>query len=322
MNMNKRPRISLDLLKGFEAAARHMSFTLAAKELCVTQSAVSRQVKLLEEQTGQTLFLRVNRGLLLTSAGQTLFSAVGQANALVYDAIDALVDDPHTPSLLVAAATPFATMVIAPSLHGFLAHSEVRNVRIQSSNEPAELERIAAHVQIRHFAPGAAPSGAVCLAHDRVLPVCAPALLTMPVRPLIKASDLENQVLLRYETVVEGRVKIDWMRWLQANDLAGLRPRGAVSFSHYDQVISAAVAGCGIAMGRLPLVQRLLSDGQLVAPFGDCGIETGAWYALVIQEPRMADQQRAFLTWLKSVLAQRPLNLPAEPRRLRGAKGA
>lgn len=160
MNMNKRPRISLDLLKGFEAAARHMSFTLAAKELCVTQSAVSRQVKLLEEQTGQTLFLRVNRGLLLTSAGQTLFSAVGQANALVYDAIDALADDPHTPSLLVAAAAPFATMVIAPALHGFLALSEVRNVRIQSSNEPAELERLAAHVQIRHYAPGAALAGA------------------------------------------------------------------------------------------------------------------------------------------------------------------
>lgn len=288
-----------------------MSFTLAAKELCVTQSAVSRQVKLLEEQTGQTLFLRVNRGLLLTSAGQTLFSAVGQANALVYDAIDALTDDPHTPSLLVAAAAPFATMVIAPALHGFLALSEVRNVRIQSSNEPAELERLAAHVQIRHYAPGAAPAGAVWLAHDRVLPVCAPALIARPAPALNQPSHLACQVLLRYETVVEGRVKIDWIRWLQANDLAGLRPRGAVSFSQYDQVISAAISGCGIALGRLALVQHLLDNGQLVLPFGDTAVETGAWYALLSHEPRMTNQQSAFLAWLKTLLSQRLLDLPA-----------
>lgn len=302
MNASRRPRISLDLLKGFEAAARHMSFTLAAKELCVTQSAVSRQVKLLEEQSGQALFLRVKRGLQLTSAGQTLYATVQQAHGLVYDALDELGRDPHVTSLLVAAASPFASMVLAPSLHGFVAHSGVQNLRIESTNEPSELQRLAPHVLIRHYVAGAAPIDAVWLANDCVLPVCAPSLTTAGSRPLRDPEDLANHVLLRYETVVEGRSKIDWIRWLQATGLTRLRPRGVVSFGLYDQVICAAMAGCGVAIGRLPLVARHLQDGRLVAPFAQSGITTGAWYAILSNEPRLAEQQQAFLEWLKSVL--------------------
>lgn len=215
--MRSRQRISLDLLKGFEAAARHLSFTLAAKELCVTQSAISRQVKQLEEQSGQVLFLRVNRGLQLTSAGQTLRDAVGQAQGLVYEAIDGLGSDPHVSALVVGAATPFSSMVLAPGLGRFLAESAVLNLRILSSNEPAELDRFASHVQVRHYAPGAAPAGAVWLAKDLVLPVCAPSLMAFRSDEQFLSSVLERQVLLQYETVVEGRTKIDWIRWLKAN---------------------------------------------------------------------------------------------------------
>lgn len=304
--MRSRQRISLDLLKGFEAAARHLSFTLAAKELCVTQSAISRQVKQLEEQSGQVLFVRVNRGLQLTSAGQTLRDAVGQAHGLLYEAIDGLGGDPHVSALVVGAATPFASMVLAPGLHRFLERSAVLNLRILSSNEPAELDRFASHVQVRHYATGTAPVNAVWLAADLVLPVCAPNL--MPVRPGKNhlPSALEGQVLLRYETVVEGRTKVDWIRWLKANDQTQLRPRGVVSFSDYDQLICAAVDGCGVAMGRLPLVQRYLDDGRLIAPFGDTCIETGAWHAILSDEPRMTHQQNEFLNWLKSELPVPP----------------
>lgn len=304
--MRSRQRISLDLLKGFEAAARHLSFTLAAKELCVTQSAISRQVKQLEEQSGQVLFLRVNRGLQLTSAGQTLRDAVGQAQGLVYEAIDGLGSDPHVSALVVGAATPFSSMVLAPGLRRFLAESAVLNLRILSSNEPAELDRFASHVQVRHYAPGAAPAGAVWLAKDLVLPVCAPSLMAFRSDEQFLSSVLERQVLLQYETVVEGRTKIDWIRWLKANSLTQLRPRGVISFSDYDQIIGAAVDGCGIAMGRLPLVQRYLDDGRLIAPFGDTCIETGAWYAVLNDEPGMAYQQNAFLSWLKSELPAAP----------------
>ncbi|MCZ7562599.1 MAG: LysR family transcriptional regulator [Burkholderiales bacterium] len=88
--MHRRPRLSLDLLKSFEAAARHVSFTRAAQELFVTQSAVSRGIKTLEEQLGQPLFRRVSRGLELTDAGRTLQHAVGDALRRIEEAVDGL----------------------------------------------------------------------------------------------------------------------------------------------------------------------------------------------------------------------------------------
>src|SRR5215468_10379969 len=87
---HRRPRLSLDLLKGFEAAARHLSFTRAAQELSLTQSAISREIRTLEEQLGQPLFSRVNRGLLLTDAGEGLYRAVGEALKLIDEATDRL----------------------------------------------------------------------------------------------------------------------------------------------------------------------------------------------------------------------------------------
>ena len=207
------------------------------------------------------------------------------------------------PPLVVGAATPFASMVLAPGLNRFLAQSGTTHLRILSSNEPAELDRMASHMQIRHYAPGAAPAHSVWLAKDLVLPVCAPGLI--PLRPGEHASPsvLAHQVLLRYETVVEGRTKIDWIRWLRAHHQLQLRPRGVISFNHYDQLIEAAVSGCGIAMGRLPLVQRYLDSGILIAPLGNTAIETGAWYVVLSDEARMALRQREFLQWLQSELA-------------------
>src|SRR5262245_23175234 len=93
----RRPRLSLDLLKGFEAAARHLSFTHAAHELSLTQSAVSREIKTLEDQLGEPLFTRINRGLRLTDAGQVLYRAVGEALTLIDEATDR--SEEHTSEL-------------------------------------------------------------------------------------------------------------------------------------------------------------------------------------------------------------------------------
>lgn len=99
-----RPRLSLDLLKGFEAAARHLSFTRAAHELSLTQSAISREIKTLEEQLGRPLFSRVNRGLRLTDAGQGLYRAVGEALKLIDEATDRLAVSRHAETLAVTTS--------------------------------------------------------------------------------------------------------------------------------------------------------------------------------------------------------------------------
>src|SRR5437762_5361103 len=112
-------RLSLDLLKGFEAAARHLSFTRAAQELFLTQSAVSREIKTLEQQLGQQLFQRVNRGLRLTDAGQTLYRAVAEALLLIEQATRRLASSPTTEALTVTTSVPLASMWLVPKLQRF-----------------------------------------------------------------------------------------------------------------------------------------------------------------------------------------------------------
>src|SRR5215216_4495672 len=120
MNERSNVRPSLDLLKGFEAAARHLSFTRAAQELFVTQSAVSREIKTLEEQLGQPLFSRVNRGLRLTDAGQVLYRAVGEALTLIDEASDRIAESRGGEMRTVTTSVPLASMWLVPKLRRFV----------------------------------------------------------------------------------------------------------------------------------------------------------------------------------------------------------
>src|SRR5829696_232941 len=122
----RRPRLSLHLLKGFEAAARHLSFTRAAQELCLTQSAVSREIKALEGQLGQPLFKRIHRGLRLTDAGQVLYDAVREALTLIADATERLCASVSGERLTITTSVPLASMWLVPKLRRFvLLHPEV-----------------------------------------------------------------------------------------------------------------------------------------------------------------------------------------------------
>jgi DNA-binding transcriptional LysR family regulator len=133
-----------------------------------------------------------------------------------------------------------------------------------------------------------------------VLPVCSPELQHDPQRPLKRMSDLAHHVLLRFETLIGGRARVDWVRWLQAMGLARLQPAGTLSFSHYDHVIRAAETGRGIALGRLPLVAQLIRNGTLVAPFPSARVRAGTWYVVVTPTSQDRAILKAFLTWLRS----------------------
>jgi len=298
MDKHGRPRISLDMLKGFEAAARRLSFTLAAQELFVTQSAISRQVKTLEDQLGVPLFRRVNRGLQLTEAGQTLYGAVTAASVLIDDATDKLLGAKSRQSLTVAAAVPFASLWLAPRLQRFASMHPHCEIRVVATNNPGEVDPASTDVAIWHFRPGSAPASARRLAADEVLPVCAPALLKDRAKPLRTPADLAHHALLRYETLIGGRRRVDWVRWLQSVGLGKLRPAGACSFSHYDQVIQAALDGGGVALGRLPLVAAKLNAGVLVAPFPQARVVTGAWHVVSAPEAEERPLAKAFVEWL------------------------
>jgi DNA-binding transcriptional LysR family regulator len=301
----QRPRFSLDLLRGFEVAARHLSFTSAAHELFVTQSAISRQIKSLEAQLGVPLFRRLNRRLELTEAGHTLYSAVSAATKLVEQATENLAPARSRPSLTIASAVPFASFCLVPNLGGFTSRYPRCDVRLTATNTPTAADFEAADVGIWYYSQGRQPPSAERLADDDVLPVCAPGLMQDAQRPLEQIGDLAHHVLLRFETRVGGRTRVDWARWLSAMGLGRLQPAGTLSFSHYDHAIRAAESGRGIALGRVPLVAKLIRDGDLVAPFPSARVRAGTWYLVVTPTSKERTIVKAFIEWIRAEVGNR-----------------
>lgn len=298
MNRRRHVRLSLDLLRGFRAAALHLSFTRAARELSVTQSAISREVRTLEEQVGQPLFHRINRALQLTQAGEELFRAADEALALVDAAAERIAGPGRT--LAVTTTTALASLWLVPRLPQFTRRHAGIDVRIVASNELLDLERERLDIAIRYLLPGADIAGGEHLVDYRQFPVCSPALARDPARPLRSPADLAQHVLLDFETVLYGRAWYDWQRWSSAVKLRRSRTAGLMRFSHYDQVVQAALEGGGVAIGKTPHLTRLLREGRLVAPFGrEWVAELGSFDLVFAPGAAGRSDIAAFVAWLR-----------------------
>ena len=291
--------LPLDALRGFEAAARLLSFTQAAGELSITQSAVSRQIKTLEAAIGVALFARFNRRLALTEAGEKLYRSAARALADILATVDAL-RGPQTRVVTVTTSLSFASLWLVPRLSAFRAlHPEI-DVRIAANNSIVSLERERIDCAIRFCEPDAAPRDAVALMKEETFPVVSPALLKDKARPLIAPADLSRQVLLRFED--SRQPALDWANWLALWDVAGLKPAGSVMFSHYDQAISAAVEGEGVAIGRTPHVTRLIKQSKLVPLFaqhaGNRMAVPRQHFLIVARGSRHRDEVKALAAWV------------------------
>jgi DNA-binding transcriptional LysR family regulator len=303
------PRLSLDLLRGFRAAARQLSFTRAAQELFVTQGAISREVRTLEEQLGRPLFRRVNRALQLTEAGQDLFAAVDQALALIDAAATRVASTSRT--LSVTTTVALASTWLVPRLPSFAQRHPEVDMRLVASNDALDLERENLDLAIRFVPLGMAPPSDEKLFDYLQFPVCAPALAADPARPLRESEHLAQHVLLDFETVLYGRPWYDWSQWFGAQGLRGLKGAGWLRFSHYDQVIEAALKGSGVAVGKLPHLAQHLRDGRLVAPLGEHGVaRLGAFYIERTGTASTAEAQ-AFLGWLREEVERDARHEPA-----------
>lgn len=289
---------SLDLLRGFEAAARHLSFTRAAAELHVTQSAVSRQIKTLEEQLGISLFRRLNRALLLTEEGQALSRAVAVALGGIEQAVARLSSAAERRPITVTTSVGFAALWLVPRLAQLRAAHPDIDIRLAASNEMADLQRDRIDVAIRFCEPNAAPVGAVPLVGEDVFPVASPRLLRDRAHPLRTPADLKHHVLLHFDNALGEWPWLTWQEWLVALKVPGLEPAGTLLFSHYDQLVRAAIDGEGVGLGRAPLVERFLKNGELVAPFQDRVTTTRRYFVIVA--PAAAGQRRVkqFVDWL------------------------
>lgn len=298
--MSKKPvqMPPLDLFRGFEAAARHLSFTRAAAELFVTQSAVSRQIQALEERLGVELFVRRNRGLSLTAAGEQMQRAVAQALLTLQNAVERVAPDPRQNLVTVTSSVSFCSLWLIPRLTAFRKlHPDV-DVRISADNQVLDLDRERIDIGIRYCPVARAPQGSIRLFGEEILPVCSPKLLRDRSRPLKAVPDLKHHVLLHLDDGDRSIPWLTWGVWLESAGMPDLKPAGSLRFSHYDQVINAAIGGQGVALGRRPLVRSFIEEGSLAVPFPLGSVTDRAYFIVRTAATAARGEVNAFVDWL------------------------
>jgi DNA-binding transcriptional LysR family regulator len=285
----------LDPLLAFEAAARNLSFTKAGEELSLTQSAVSRQIQTLESQLGAKLFERRPRTLLLTEKGQLLYRAAQAALETLHESARRLRGAAEAKAVVVTTTPGFAALWLIPRLAGFTAANPGVDVRISTGYELVNLERAGVDLGVR-YAPTGSSGGGRLLFGETVFPVCSPGLAANRANPLAEPADLRKHVLLHLDD--PRAAWVDWQLWLHALGLRDFEPAGKLHFSQYDQLIQAAADGQGVALGRQPLVRRLLRERKLVAPFRQKVASSRAYYLVESAAAQARPQVRAFVAWL------------------------
>jgi DNA-binding transcriptional LysR family regulator len=313
----KAPKLpSLDLLKGFEAAARHLNFTKAADELFVTQSAVSRQVQALEERLGVRLFVRQRRGLLLTYEGERLFRSVQGALRQVQEVVDSLSQRPAGNRVTLTSTMAFCSLWLIPRLGEFNRLFPEVGVRIAANDRVLNLERERIDVSVRYCPPQAAPQGSVWLFDEELVPVCSPALLERTGKPLRKVQDLAHYVLLELEDPGTPASWLWWNNWFDALGVRGVKPAGSLAFNYFDQIVRAALAGQGVALGRLPLIADLLQDGSLVAPLKARTRTDHAYWVVQAESARGRPEVERLVEWIAQTAREQAAPRP-RPRTAR-----
>jgi DNA-binding transcriptional LysR family regulator len=295
--MNKDSLPPLDALRVFEAAARHLSFTRAAGELFVTQSAVSKQVIALESALATRLFERKTRALALTTAGERLQRATEAAFAELRAAAAELRGGDE-PTVTLATTQAFASFWLIPRLADFRRSHPGIDIRISADTRLVDLERGRFDAAVRYLQDRNAPAAALRLFGDTVLPVVSPALLKKTGKPLAKPADLAQHILLVYEDDKQRRPWLSWPVWLEMAGVPDLRPAGSIAFNQYEPSIRAAVDGQGVALASLALVADLLKQGKLVAPLPQRFSNPRSYYLLLADRAATNPAVEPFRQWL------------------------
>jgi LysR family glycine cleavage system transcriptional activator len=310
MNTPPHRPLAVGSLRAFEAVARRLSFRAAAEELHLTQPAVSRQIRGLEDEVGAPLFLRGTRHVELTGAGAALLRAVAPLLAQLDATVRHLRSSQRRQPVGVATFASLASLWLLPRLQEFQAGHPAIDIRVSAEDAMADLDDPELDLALRYCLPADAPAGSTLLFGEVLTPVASPALLAR--QPLQTAADLAHHTLLEEDDHRPSAEYLSWRHWLGLQAAPGLEPRGWMYLNFTYQQIQAALAGQGVALARLALVGEPLARGDLVEPFGAAG-RTGSPFAYWLvrwparrQRPALA----AFESWL---LAQAAATRQAVP---------
>ncbi|KAF1046042.1 MAG: Glycine cleavage system transcriptional activator [Herbaspirillum frisingense] len=282
---------SLDLLRGFVAAGRRMSITLAAQDLCLTQSAVSRQIHALEEFMGTRLLVRGHRSITFTAEGERLFRSADAVLQQLQDVLGELRAAQAARPVTLTASIGVTGLWLLPRLSRLQQKLPGIDVRVAASDNVADLRHDGVDLAIRYTTPALAPAGARRLFGESVAPVAHPLLL---------ASAGKSGGLPAEAPLLEFDIPNPWLKWQDWQDLADAggkrKKRSMLRFNQYDMVIQAAVAGHGVALGRIELIRPLLENGQLAMlaePRAQPDDGHAYWLIQAEAEPRREVQQVA-----------------------------
>jgi len=258
-----RPRLPpLNALKAFEAAARHESFTRAAEELCVTQGAVSHQVKALEAELALKLFNRERQRLIITEAGKDYLTVVRDALDRIAVGTERLLQRQNAGVLTVSTSPDFAAKWLVHRLGHFAdAHPGI-DLRVSATLHHVDFAREEVDLAVRHGEGSWPGLDTVRLSAEQLFAVCSPKLISGR-RRLNKPADILNFPLLHLDS------RADWTNWLQAAGLDGADVMHGPVLNRASMVIDAAINGQGIALARTTLAAWDIINGRLVRPFSE-----------------------------------------------------
>ncbi|MFO1173753.1 MAG: LysR substrate-binding domain-containing protein [Paracoccaceae bacterium] len=297
----RRSLASLSALATFEAAARHGSFTLAAVELGVSQAAVSRQVKALEDDLGAALFLRRHRQVELTHAGRLLSASVTTGFDRIAETIASLRQSHGTSSVTIGATLAMSHFWLLPRLTSFRSAHPGVQMRVISQDAGFDLRRGDAQIVIRYGRPPFPGARVIASLADDICPVCSPAF-----RDGLGGID-PDAALFGLPLIATDWPDPGWETWGIWAERAGLgRPdlHIGLRFSHYADTIQAVMNGEGVALGWVRLVSGLLEEGRLVR-LGSRSVPAGAGYHVVVADDYQPSPAAALaLDWMAAEIAR------------------
>lgn len=295
----------LNLFRTFECAARHGSFRLAAAELCVTPSAVSQQIRLLEDYLGVRLFRRLPRRVELTRDGMRLATSVKEAIAGLSAACESISAADAPTMICVNAASALASRWLVARLKGFMeAHPNIR-VMLQAAGDEVDFRRQDIDIAIRWGTGGWNGAVAERLVDDVISPVCSPEFRDR--HGLGDPRRLRVHELTQLHTIGIGNT---WSDWLAAAGVSGAAFKDILYFSDASLMLEAAAQGQGICLATTLLAQADLQSGRLVRPFPIELAPAEGYYLLVDARHGERPAVAAFRTWIREEARQTLSGVP------------
>lgn len=284
-----RPHLPLNALRAFEASARHLNFTRAAEELCVSQAAVSHQIKALEQRLGASLFRRLPRGLALTDEGAALVPVVATAFDRIGATLERFVGGRYHEVVTIGVVASFATGWLLERLPAFAAAHPAIDLRILTNNNRVDLAGEGLDFAIR-FGDGAwHGTEATPLIAPPLVPLCTPAI----------AARLRTPADLAHETLLRSYRAEEWPRWFAAAQTPLPTIRGPL-FDSSPAMASAAAAGLGVALLPAALFTRDMAERRLIQPF-PIALDGGRYWLTRLRSRTETPGQHAFRAWLCGV---------------------